>query len=134
MPADAKLLIVGSVLPETAAPGEPIMFYTDMNMLVNSGGRERTESHFRTLLAETGFAVESVARKAAGPLSMIEATPVRSPRWMRKGPPRAALPVRPEQSQATWRCRFGRRDGPGVGSAIHGPSIDGSRTPSSSHV
>jgi len=76
MPAGAKLLIVGSVLPETAQPGEPIMFYTDMNMLVNSGGRERTESHFRTLLAETGFAVESVSLKAAGPLSMIEATPV----------------------------------------------------------
>ncbi|HEV7649886.1 MAG TPA: methyltransferase [Actinophytocola sp.] len=76
LPAGAKLLIVGSVLPETAAPGEPIMFYTDMNMLVNSGGRERTESQFRALLADTGFAVESVALKAAGPLSMIEATPV----------------------------------------------------------
>ena len=76
MPADAKLLIVGSVLPETAAQGEPIMFYTDMNMLVNSGGRERTESHFRAMLEETGFAVESVALKAAGPLSMIEAVPV----------------------------------------------------------
>lgn len=76
IPADATLLIVGSVLPETAATGEPIPFYTDMNMLVNSGGRERTESHFRALLAETGFAVESVSLKAAGPLSMIEATPV----------------------------------------------------------
>ena len=76
IPADATLLIVGSVLPETAAPGEPIPFYTDMNMLVNSGGRERTESHFRTLLAETGFEVESVALKAAGPLSMIKATPI----------------------------------------------------------
>jgi hypothetical protein len=76
IPADATLLIVGSVLPETAAPGEPIPFYTDMNMLVNSGGRERTESHFRALLTETGFSVESVALKAAGPLSMIKATPV----------------------------------------------------------
>ncbi|MFI7676051.1 methyltransferase [Actinophytocola sp. NPDC049390] len=76
VPADATLLIVGSVLPETAAPGEPIPFYTDMNMLVNSGGRERTESHFRALLAEAGFAVESVALKAAGPLSIIKANPV----------------------------------------------------------
>jgi hypothetical protein len=75
IPADATLLIVGSVLPETAAPGEPIPFYTDMNMLVNSGGRERTESHFRAMLAETGFAVESVSLKAAGPLSIIKATP-----------------------------------------------------------
>ena len=76
IPADATLLIVGSVLPETAAPGEPIPFYTDMNMLVNSGGRERTESHFRELLTETGFSVESVALKAAGPLSIIKANPV----------------------------------------------------------
>lgn len=75
MPATATLLIVGSVLPETAAPGEPIMFFTDVNMLVNSGGRERTESHFRTLLSETGFEVRSVAIKAAGPLSVIQAMP-----------------------------------------------------------
>jgi hypothetical protein len=75
MPDTATLLIVGSLLPETAAPGDPIMFYTDMNMLVNSGGRERTESHFRAMLAETGFAVRSVSPRAAGPLSMIEAVP-----------------------------------------------------------
>ncbi|HEX2130709.1 MAG TPA: methyltransferase [Actinophytocola sp.] len=75
MPATATLLIVGSILPETAAPGEPIMFFTDLNMLVNSGGRERTESHFRRLLAETGFTVESVALRAAGPLSVIRAVP-----------------------------------------------------------
>ncbi|MGX7825939.1 methyltransferase [Actinokineospora sp. 24-640] len=75
MPASATLLIVGSILPETAAPGDPIMFFTDLNMLVNSGGRERTESHFRAMLAETGFTVESVALRAAGPLSMITAKP-----------------------------------------------------------
>jgi len=51
------------------------MFYTDMNMLVNSGGRERTESRFRAMLEETGFAVRSVSPRAAGPLSLIEAVP-----------------------------------------------------------
>lgn len=76
LPATATLLVVGTVLPETAAPGDdPVMYYTDLNMLVNSGGRERTESHFRALLAETGFAVRSVALRSAGPLSMIEAVP-----------------------------------------------------------
>ncbi|HEV2780415.1 MAG TPA: methyltransferase [Actinophytocola sp.] len=75
MPPTATLLIVGSLLPERAAPGDPIMFFTDVNMLVNSGGRERTEAHFRTLLAETGFAVKSVALRAAGPLSIIETRP-----------------------------------------------------------
>lgn len=76
LPDTARLLIVGSVLPETAAPGDPIMFFTDMNMLINSGGRERTEREFRALLAETGFAVRSVGIGTAGPLSIIDAVPV----------------------------------------------------------
>ncbi|XVV05157.1 methyltransferase [Actinosynnema sp. CA-248983] len=75
MPADATLLIVGSVLPDTADTENPVMFYTDINMLVTAGGRERTESQFRGLLADTGFVVESVGRGAAGPLSLITARP-----------------------------------------------------------
>jgi hypothetical protein len=77
MPASATLLIIGSVLPEIAAPGAPIMFFTDVNMLVNSGGRERTERELRSLLEESGFAVKAVLPGAAGPLSIIEATPTR---------------------------------------------------------
>lgn len=75
IPAHAKLLIVGSVLTDTATTDEPVMFLTDANMLVTAGGRERTESEFRTLLADTGFEVKVVARNAAGPLSIIEALP-----------------------------------------------------------
>jgi len=75
MPAEARLMIVGSVLTDTATTDEPVMFLTDANMLVTAGGRERTESEFRTLLAETGFEVEAVSRNAAGPLSIITAVP-----------------------------------------------------------
>ncbi|MFF3755434.1 methyltransferase [Streptomyces sp. NPDC002018] len=75
MPASATLLIVGSVLPETASTDQPIMFFTDLNMLVNSGGKERTESEFRAMLDDTGFTVESVRLGAAGPLSIIQAVP-----------------------------------------------------------
>ncbi|MEU4178061.1 methyltransferase [Streptomyces sp. NPDC026589] len=75
MPDSATLLIVGSVLPETASTDQPIMFFTDLNMLVNTGGRERTESEFRVMLQETGFDVRSVRLGAAGPLSIIEAVP-----------------------------------------------------------
>ena len=75
IPADATLLIVGSVLPDTANTDNPVMFYTDINMLVTAGGRERTESEFRSLLAETGFTVESCGHGAAGPLSLIKAVP-----------------------------------------------------------
>jgi hypothetical protein len=75
MPANARLVIVGSVLTDTATTDEPVMFLTDANMLVTAGGRERTESEFRTLLADTGFTVVSVGRNAAGPLSVITAVP-----------------------------------------------------------
>jgi hypothetical protein len=75
MPTSATLLIIGSVLPEAASTSVPIMFFTDLNMLVNSGGRERTESEFRTMLQETGFTITSVAHGAAGPLSIIQAVP-----------------------------------------------------------
>jgi hypothetical protein len=76
LPGTARLLIVGSVLPETASPGEPVVFLTDMNMLVSSGGQVRTEREFRALFADSGFAVRSVGIGAAGPLSIIEAVPV----------------------------------------------------------
>ncbi|MCP3817855.1 acetylserotonin O-methyltransferase [Streptomyces sp. A3M-1-3] len=75
IPASATLLIVGSVLPETASTDQPIAFFTDLNMLVNSGGRERTESEFRAMLEDTGFTVQSVQLGAAGPLSIIQAVP-----------------------------------------------------------
>ena len=75
IPADATLLIIGSVLPDTANTDNPVMFYTDINMLVTAGGRERTESEFRALLTETGFSVASVGHGAAGPLSIIKAVP-----------------------------------------------------------
>ncbi|MEH1097940.1 methyltransferase [Micromonospora sp. CPCC 205561] len=75
MPDGATLLIVGSVLPDTANTDNKVMFYTDINMLVTAGGRERTESEFRSLLAETGFTVEWCGHGAAGPLSLIKAAP-----------------------------------------------------------
>jgi len=76
IPSDATLLIVGTVLPDTAAATAPIMFFTDVNMLVNTGGSERTESEFRTMLSDAGFTVRSVERGAAGPLSIITAVPM----------------------------------------------------------
>jgi cyclopropane fatty-acyl-phospholipid synthase-like methyltransferase len=75
MPASATLLVVGSVLPETADTRAPIMFLTDLNMLVTTGGRERTESELRAMLGEAGFDVLSVGHGAAGPLSVVRARP-----------------------------------------------------------
>jgi hypothetical protein len=75
LPESATLLIVGTVLPETANPDHAVAYFTDVNMMVMAGGRERTESEFRQMLAATGFTVQSVQIGAAGPLSMIQATP-----------------------------------------------------------
>ncbi|RNF77656.1 methyltransferase [Streptomyces botrytidirepellens] len=75
MPRSATLLIVGTVLPETADTSAPVMFLTDVNMMVTTGGRERTESEFRAMLEETGFTVRSVGDGDAGPLSIIQAVP-----------------------------------------------------------
>ncbi|EOY45605.1 methyltransferase [Streptomyces anthocyanicus] len=75
MPESATLLIVGTVLPETADTSTPVMFLTDANMMVTTGGRERTESEFRAMLEETGFTVRSVGDRDAGPLSVIQAVP-----------------------------------------------------------
>jgi hypothetical protein len=53
-----RLLIVDAILP----PGNTPCFakLSDINMMVITGGRERTEDEFRQLLAATGFEVVSV--------------------------------------------------------------------------
>lgn len=75
MPASATLLIVGTVLPETADTSAPVAYFTDVNMMVVAGGRERTEGEFRAMLTESGFTVRSVGIGTAGPLSVIQAVP-----------------------------------------------------------
>jgi hypothetical protein len=53
MRADADLLIVERLLPEDASPS--LAFPWDIHMLCNVGGRERTRTQYRQLLANTGF-------------------------------------------------------------------------------
>jgi ubiquinone/menaquinone biosynthesis C-methylase UbiE len=55
MPAQARLLIVDAVLP----PGNTPCFakFSDINMMLITGGRERTEDDFRRLLSASGFEV-----------------------------------------------------------------------------
>jgi hypothetical protein len=56
MPDDAELLIIERLLPETADT-DSLAAPWDLHMLCNTGGRERTESHYRALLADAGFAL-----------------------------------------------------------------------------
>ena len=53
MTADGRVLIIEAVLQ----PGEATSFakFVDLNMLVMTGGRERTEPEYRTLLESAGL-------------------------------------------------------------------------------
>ncbi|QIS18629.1 methyltransferase [Nocardia terpenica] len=72
MTADARLILVEIVLPEDNRPHPGK--YIDLEMLVNSGGRERTEADYRSLLARAGLAVTRVV-PTASPESVLEARP-----------------------------------------------------------
>jgi hypothetical protein len=64
MPPDGTLLVVEPVLPtgKEGLADAKTMLMSDLNMLVCTGGRERTEEEFRALLAAGGFSLESVTR------------------------------------------------------------------------
>ena len=53
MPEHAELLVIERLLP--ADDTDSLAVPWDIHMLCNVGGRERTESHYRNLLAEAGF-------------------------------------------------------------------------------
>jgi hypothetical protein len=65
--------IIESVLPETPAPHPGYLM--DLNMMVMTGGRERTASEFGALLEHEGFRVEKVTLTPSL-LSVVEAVAV----------------------------------------------------------
>ena len=69
MAKDGKLLLVEAVVP----PGSEPHFskFIDLNMLVMTGGRERTENEYRTLLTASGFELSAIT-PTHSPLSVIE--------------------------------------------------------------
>jgi hypothetical protein len=73
MPANGKLILVDSVVPETNEPH--FSKFIDLNMLVMTGGKERTEKEFAQLLADAGFTLLRVIPTDL-PTSIIEAEPV----------------------------------------------------------
>ncbi|MGW4370997.1 methyltransferase [Nocardia takedensis] len=55
IPPTGRLLLIEPVLPETVDGSQPPTTYlSDLNMLVNLGGRERTRTGFETLCARAG--------------------------------------------------------------------------------
>ncbi|TDC81807.1 methyltransferase [Actinomadura sp. 7K507] len=72
----ARVLVLEQVMPEIVTPESRGVVHNDLNMLVSTGGRERTEAEFRELLEGAGFTAVSLT----GPLPpsgyhVIEAQP-----------------------------------------------------------
>ncbi|WP_067692067.1 methyltransferase [Nocardia jejuensis] len=74
MKPDATLLVIEIVIPKHGRP-HPGKFI-DLEMLINTTGRERSETDFGNLLARAGFALTRVVSTAA-PDCVLEARPIR---------------------------------------------------------
>jgi len=73
MKANGRLILVDSVVPQTDEPH--FSKFIDLNMLVMTGGKERTEKEFAELLAAAGFRLVRVIPTDL-PTSIVEAEPV----------------------------------------------------------
>jgi cyclopropane fatty-acyl-phospholipid synthase-like methyltransferase len=69
LPANGKLMLVEAVVPATSEPH--FSKFIDLNMLVMTGGRERTEAEFRKLYEDSGFKLTRVV-PTESPFSVIE--------------------------------------------------------------
>lgn len=72
IPAHGKLILVDCVVPETNEPH--FSKFIDLNMLVMTGGKERTQREFQELLASAGFNLLRVIPTDV-PTSIVEAEP-----------------------------------------------------------
>ena len=74
MRADSVLLLIEILAPErlTGAPFESMIVGSDLNMMLMTGGKERTEAQYRALLESAGLAVARVV-PTPGAMSIVEA-------------------------------------------------------------
>jgi hypothetical protein len=74
----SKLILIERILPEQIDPDDSLTrakFIHDINMMVNPGGRERTEAEFRNLLSQAGLRLTCVLAMP-GPLAVMEIDPI----------------------------------------------------------
>jgi hypothetical protein len=69
MADNGTLLLVEAVVPHGSEPH--FSKYMDLNMLIMTGGRERTEDEYRTLLEASGFKLTRIV-PTKSPMSIIE--------------------------------------------------------------
>lgn len=68
MPQPARLVLIEDVIPET--PQFSFGKWSDLHMLAQTGGRERTASEYRELLGQAGLELERIISTPA-PLSLL---------------------------------------------------------------
>lgn len=73
IPAEGRLLLIEFVVPPRNEPSLSKIF--DLDMLVVTGGRERTEIEYRNLLASAGFTLAAI-HPTAGLQCVIEGVPL----------------------------------------------------------
>jgi DNA-binding HxlR family transcriptional regulator len=74
----SKLILIERILPEQINPDDALTrakFIHDINMMVNPGGRERTETEFCNLLSQVGLRLTRVLAMP-GPLAVMEVDPI----------------------------------------------------------
>jgi SAM-dependent methyltransferase len=69
LPDNGKLILVEAVVPSSSEPH--FSKFIDLNMLVMTGGKERTEEEFRTLYDKAGFRLTRIV-PTESPMSVIE--------------------------------------------------------------
>ena len=74
----ARLLLIEPTVPERVGSSshDGVIVGSDLNMLVMTGGRERTEAEFRALLETAGLRIERIVLAPPTAFSVIEALPV----------------------------------------------------------
>lgn len=76
LPEHGRVLLIEPVLPEAVGETHPLAYLSDLNMLVNVGGRERTLDDFTELLRDAGFDTPAVTPlPAPNSFRVIEAAP-----------------------------------------------------------
>ncbi len=91
---DGVLLVVEPVVPTDpdALAGMRTLLMSDLNMLVCTGGKERTRDEFDALLRRGGFRLESVTPCPPSGYSVLRAVPASEPGPVRDGADRARSP------------------------------------------
>ena len=79
LPKEGRLLVIEFVLPDAVTGADASLerrLMSDLNMLVVTGGKERTATAWKALLKNAGFEIQNVIPVPGESVSIIEALPV----------------------------------------------------------